>query len=415
MMVDQQTKEKYATLALRTGVNLQKGQALMIRSTIESADFTRIVVRMAYELGAKDVHVNWTDDELTLLKYKNAPDEVLANFPDWQVQLHEDFVKDGGAVLSILTPNPDLLKDIDPSRIAMANKASAEKMTTFQEYVMNDKVTWSIISIPSGDWAQKVFPDQSREEAIASLWEAIIKTVRVDQEDPIAAWDDHNETLRIAREVLNKRNYKKLVFTAPGTNLEIGLPKGHIWHGGSAESEDGIIFNPNMPTEEVFCMPHKYEVEGTVSSTMPLNYSGSIIDKFSLTFKEGKVVDFKAEQGEETLKHLLDTDEGSRRLGEVALVPHESPISQSGIIFYNTLFDENASCHIALGKAYPTNLEGGSSMNKEELDKHGANDSLTHVDFMIGSAELDIDGVKEDGSTEPVFRKGSWALDITVE
>lgn len=415
MMVDQKAQEKYAILALRTGVNLQEGQALMIRATIESADFVRIVVRKAYELGAKDVHVNWTDDALTLLKYENAPDEVLANFPDWQVQLHEDFVKGGGAVLSILTPNPDLLKDIDPSRIAMANKASAEKMTTFQEYVMNDKVTWSIISIPSGDWAQKVFPDQPKEEAIASLWEAIIKTVRVDQEDPIAAWEDHNETLRVAREVLNNRNYKKLVFTAPGTNLEIGLPQGHIWHGGSAESEDGIIFNPNMPTEEVFCMPHKYEVEGTVSSTMPLNYSGGIIDDFSLTFKEGKVVDFKAEQGEETLKHLLDTDEGSRRLGEVALVPHESPISQSGIIFYNTLFDENASCHIALGKAYPTNLKGGSQMNKEELDKHGANDSLTHVDFMIGSAELDIDGVKDDGSIEAVFRKGSWALDITVE
>jgi len=415
IMVDQNIQEKYAELALKTGVNLQKGQALMIRSTIESADFTRIVVRKAYELGAKDVHVNWSDDELTLLKYENAPDEVLANFPDWQVKLHEDFVKDGGAVLSILTPNPDLLKDIDPSKIAMANKASAEKMTTFQEYVMNDKVTWSIISIPSGDWAQKVFPEQSRTEAIASLWDAIIKTVRIDQEDPIVAWDAHNETLRVAREVLNERNYKKLVFKAPGTNLEIGLPQGHIWHGGAAESEDGIIFNPNMPTEEVFCMPHKYEVEGTVSSTMPLNYGGSVIDDFSLTFKEGKVVDFKAEQGEEALKHLLDIDEGSRRLGEVALVPHESPISQAGIIFYNTLFDENASCHIALGKAYPTNLEGGSSMNKEELDKHGANDSLTHVDFMIGSAELDIDGVKEDGSVEPVFRKGSWALDITAE
>lgn len=414
MMVDQNIQEKYAELTLRTGVNLQKGQALMVRSTIESADFTRILVRKAYELGAKDVHVSWSDDELTLLKYQNAPDEVLANFPDWQVRLHEDFVKDGGAVLSILSPNPDLLKDIDPSRIAMANKASAEKMSTFQEYVMNDKVTWSIISIPSGDWAQKVFPEQSRTEAIASLWEAILKTVRVDQEDPIAAWDVHNETLRVAREVLNKRNYKKLVFKAPGTNLEIGLPKGHIWHGGAAESESGIVFNPNMPTEEVFCMPHKYEVEGTVSSTMPLNYGGSVIDNFSLTFKEGKVVDFKAEQGEEALKHLLDTDEGSRRLGEVALVPHESPISQSGIIFYNTLFDENASCHIALGKAYPTNLTGGSSMNKEELDKHGANDSLTHVDFMIGSEKLDIDGVKEDGSIEAVFRKGSWALDITA-
>ena len=414
-MIDQQTQEKYAELALRSGVNLQKNQSLMINSSIEGTEFTKIVVRKAYELGAKDVHVNWTDDELTLLRFENAPDEVLADFPDWRVNLHDYYAEDGAALLSIRSTNPDLLKDIDPARVAMANKASAQKMTKFQDYVMNDKITWSIISIPTGDWAQKVFPEKSRADAIESLWDAIVKIVRVDKDDPIAAWDAHNETLRVAREVLNKRNYQKLIFTAPGTNLEIGLPKGHIWHGGSAKSEKGIIFNPNMPTEEVFCMPHKYEVEGTVSSTMPLNYGGSLIDNFSLTFKEGKVVDYKAEQGEETLGHLLDTDDGARRLGEVALVPHESPISQSGIIFYNTLFDENASCHIALGKAYPTNLEGGSSMNKEELDKHGANDSLTHVDFMIGSKELDIDGVKEDGTIEAVFRKGTWALDIKGE
>src|SRR5699024_7754953 len=211
-------------------------------------------------------------------------------------------------------------------------------------------------------------------------------------------------TLRVEREKLNQRNYQKLVFKAHGTNLEIGLPQGHIWHGGAAESEAGIIFNPNMPTEEVFCMPHKYEVNGTVASTMPLNYGGSLIDNFSLTFKDGKVIDFSAEQGEDVLKHLLETDEGARRLGEVALVPHESPVSQSGLIFYNTLFDENASCHVALGKAYPTNIEGGSDMSKDELDKNGVNDSLIHVDFMIGSEKLDIDGMKEDGSTEPVFR-----------
>ena len=411
-MVNQHTKEKYAELALRTGVNLQKGQALMINSSIEGADFTRIVVRKAYELGAKDVHVNWSDDELTLLKYEYAPEEVLAEFPDWRVMLHNDYAEDGAALLSISSTNPDLLTDIDSSRVALASKASAQKMTKFQDFVMNDKITWSIISIPTGDWAQKVFPNKSRAEAMESLWEAIVKIVRVDKEDPIAAWDAHNETLSRAEKILNDKNYEKLIFTGPGTNLEIGLPKGHIWQGGSAVSESGITFNPNMPTEEVFCMPHKYEVEGTVTSTMPLNYGGTIIDNFSMTFKEGKVVDFKAEHGEEALRHLLDTDEGARRLGEVALVPDESPISQSGLIFYNTLFDENASCHIALGKAYPTNLEGGSSMNKTELDEHGANDSLTHVDFMIGSKELDIDGVKQDGSTEAVFRKGTWAFNI---
>ncbi|RDW20477.1 aminopeptidase [Oceanobacillus chungangensis] len=411
-MIEQQLLEKYAALALQTGVNLQKGQPLMINATIEGADFAKIVVRKAYELGASDVHINWADDELTLLKYENAPDGVIADYPDWKVALHDTYAEAGAAVLSIRSTNPDLLQNIDPARVAKANKASAEKMKNFRSYTMNDRIPWSIISIPSGDWAQKIFPDKTREDAIASLWDAILKIVRVDQEDPIAAWDAHNATLKTAREVLNDRNYKKLVFKSPGTDLEIELPEGHIWKGGSAKAETGVMFNPNMPTEEVFTMPHKYHVNGTVASTKPLNYGGSIIDNFSLTFKDGKVVDFKAEQGEEVLSHLLDADEGARRIGEIALVPDESPVSQSGLIFYNTLFDENASCHIALGKAYPTNLEGGAAMTAEELDEHGVNDSLIHVDFMIGSNQLDIDGVKQDGTTEAVFRSGTWALDV---
>src|SRR5699024_4479227 len=269
---------------------------------------------------------------------------------------------------STLFPYTTLFRS-DPSLIAKANKAGAEAMKNFRKYTMNDKITWSIISIPTGNWAQKIFPDQSKDDSIESLWEAIVKIVRVDQDNPVAAWDAHNETLKIAREILNEKNYQKLIYKAPGTDLEIELPKGHIWKGGSAESEKGITFNPNMPTEEVFSLPHKYGVNGTVTSTKPLNYGGSLIDNFSLTFKDGKVVDYQAEQGEETLKHLLDTDEGAKRLGEVALVPHESPVSQSGLIFYNTLFDENASCHIALGKAYPTNLAGGAEMDENELDQ----------------------------------------------
>lgn len=411
-MVSQQTKEKYADLALRKGVNLQKNQALMINAPLEGADFTKIVVRKAYEMGAKDVHINWVDDELTLLKYENAPDEVIASYPDWKVQLHDSFAEDGAAVLNIRSTNPDLLKDIDPTRVAKANKAAAQAMKNFRKYTMNDRIAWSIISIPTGDWAQKIFPDKTKEDAVEALWDAIVKIVRVDQEDPAAAWDAHNETLRTAREILNKKDYKKLLFRAPGTDLEMELPEGHIWKGGSAVTEGGTTFNPNMPTEEVFSMPHKYGVNGTVSSTKPLNYGGSLIDNFSLTLKDGKVVDFKAEQGEDTLKHLLDTDEGATRFGEIALVPHESPVSQSGLIFYNTLFDENASVHIALGKAYPTNLKGGSAMDEEQLDKHGVNDSLTHVDFMIGSEQLDIDGVLADGTTEAVFRNGTWALNV---
>lgn len=414
-MVSQQIKEKYAELALKKGVNLQKGQALMVNAPIDGADFTKIVARKAYQMGAKDVHINWVDDELTLLKYEHAPDEVIADYPDWKVRLHDMYAEDGAAVLNIRSTDPDLLKDIDPSKVAKANKAAAEAMINFRKYTMNDKIPWSIISIPSGAWAQKIFPGLSEEDAMESLWEAIIKIVRVDQDDPAAAWDAHNATLKTAREVLNDRNYKKLIFRAPGTELEMELPEGHIWKGGSAVAETGVTFNPNMPTEEVFSMPHKYGVNGTVASTKPLNYGGILIDNFSLTFKDGKVVDFKAEQGEEVLKHLLDADEGARRLGEIALVPHESPVSQSGLIFYNTLFDENASCHIALGKAYPTNLKGGSAMNGEELDKHGVNDSLIHVDFMIGSEQLDIDGIKADGTSEAVFRNGTWALNIKGE
>ena len=411
-MADLKLQEKYAELALRTGVNLQKGQALMVNSSIEGVEFTRIVVRKAYELGAKSVLINWQDDEISLLKYQNESEAVLTDVRPWQVDKYLEFAKDGGALLSIRSTNPDLLKDVDAKKVAAASKASAEAMKEFRTYTMNDRIAWSIISIPTGDWSKKIFPGLEAEEAKEKLWEQIFKIVRVDQEDPIKAWDDHNQTLKNAHAILNDKKYQALIFKAPGTDITFGLPKGHIWKGGGAYTTDGLHFNPNMPTEEVFTVPAKYDVNGVVSNTKPLVYNGNTIDNFSLTFKDGQVVDFEAEQGYETLKNLLETDDGAKRLGELALVPDASPISQSGLIFYNTLFDENASCHVALGKAYPTNLEGGSEMTDEELDQHGVNDSLTHVDFMIGSAELDIDGILPDGSTEAVFRKGAWAFDI---
>ncbi|NMA90565.1 MAG: aminopeptidase, partial [Amphibacillus sp.] len=350
-MADVKLQEKYAELALRTGVNLQKGQALMINSSIEGVEFTRIVVRKAYELGAKTVLINWQDDEISLLKYQNESEEVLTDVPQWQVDKYMSFAKDGGALLSIRSTNPDLLKDVDPKKVAAASKASAEAMKEFRQYTMNDRIAWSIISIPTGDWSQKIFPGLEAEEAKEKLWEQIFKIVRVDQDDPIKAWDEHNQTLKNAHAILNEKKYKALIFKAPGTDITFGLPEGHIWKGGGAYTTDGLHFNPNMPTEEVFTVPHKYEVNGVVSNTKPLVYNGNTIDNFSLTFKDGKVVDFTAEQGYETLKNLLETDEGAKRLGELALVPDASPISQSGLIFYNTLYDENASCHVALGKA----------------------------------------------------------------
>lgn len=411
--MDEQTlQERYADLVLKKGVNIQKNQALVINAPIEGVEFVRLVAKKAYDLGAKNVHINWADDKLTFLKYKHASDEVIENVPAWRVDMQEGFAEDGAAFLSIHATDPDLLKDIDPHRIAAANKAAGVALRKFREYTMNDIVTWSVISIPTRAWAQKIYPEKTADEAVSALWDTIYKMVRVDGDDPIEVWNKHNQRLENAFITLNDKQYTKLHLKAPGTDLEVGLPKGHIWHGGAAVSASNIIFNPNMPTEEVYTSPHKYHVNGTVSSTKPLNYGGQLIDEFQLTFKDGKVVDFEARSGEEALKNLLDADEGARRLGEMALVPDASPISQSGLIFYNTLFDENASCHIALGKAYPTTVQNGEEMNEEELDKNGINDSMVHVDFMIGSDKIDIDGIKADGTAEAVFRNGAWAFDI---
>ncbi len=412
-MTQQNNLEKYAQLAVQTGVNLQSGQGLIINAPIEAATFARLIATKAYELGAKNVHIEWNDDEVTYLKMKHAPMSVLEHFPKWKADGLLEMVRDGYSLLTVYGPDPDLLHGIAAERITAVNKASAQALTSYRDYVMNDRVTWSIVGYPTKAWAQKVFPELSITEAQEKLWEQIFFITRVDQADPLNAWQQHNQTLRRMKEYLNKKQYQKLIYQAEGTDLTIELPKGHLWDGGSGPSETGIDFNANIPTEEVFTMPHKYGVNGTVQSTKPLSYGGNIIDQFSLTFKDGKVVDFKAETGEEALQHLLETDQGgAKRLGEVALVPHQSPISQSGLIFYNTLFDENASCHLALGKAYPNTIENGSNMSEEEWDQHGVNNSLIHEDFMIGSAGMDIDGVTADGKIEPIFRKGNWAIDI---
>ncbi|MGN8647944.1 aminopeptidase [Gracilibacillus sp. HCP3S3_G5_1] len=407
----QELMKKYAQLALHTGVNLQEGQGLLVQAPIEAIEFVRIVVKEAYEKGAKNVHVEWKDDELTYLKMKHAPMEVLETFPEWRKEAMVGMVKEGYAILNIYGENPDLLQNIDGKRMAAVTKASSIALKEYRDYLMNDRARWSIVGYPTTAWAQKIFPYLNAKEAKQKLWQEIYRIARVDQEDPIAEWKKHNELLRNAREYLNERNYTKLHFQAEGTDLTIELPEGHIWHGGAAKSTDGIAFNPNIPTEEVFTMPHKYGVNGHVASTKPLSFQGQLIDNFTLTFKDGKVIDYTCETGEEALKQLLKADDdGASRLGEVALVPHESPVSQAGIIFFNTLFDENASCHIALGKAYPTNIEGGSHMTEKEMDQHGVNDSIVHEDFMIGSANMNIDGITKNGQKEAIFRDGAWAI-----
>lgn len=341
------------------------------------APFVRLITKKAYEAGAKIVHVVWNDDELTRLTFDMAPDEAFLEYPEWLAKGYEQMAKEGAAFLSITASNPDLLKGVHPDRIANRQRVAGHKMATFRNYIQSDKVSWCVIAAPSKEWAEKVFPDAKEDEQEQLLWEAIFKAVRADQENPVEAWCRHDENLRRKVEFLNNKKYKALHYKAPGTDLTIELHKKHIWIGGSG--------------------PNKKGINGTVASTKPLSYGGNIINNFTLTFKNGCIVDFAAEEGYETLKRLIETDEGSHYLGEIALVPHDSPISQSNILFYNTLFDENASCHLAIG-------------NAEELKQCGANESITHVDFMIGSAELNIDGILPDDTRKPLFRNGNWAI-----
>ncbi|MFD1175742.1 aminopeptidase [Paenibacillus puldeungensis] len=410
-MSDFQTKlEKYAELAVKIGVNVQKGQTLIINATIDTAELVRLIVKQAYEAGARFVKVNWSDDTVTRLRYDMAAEESFLDEPKWYAGEMTEYVENGAAVLHVISSDPDLLKGVSTQRLTNHQKTYGKAMSKYRDMQMSDKFSWSIVAVPSKTWAAKVFPDLPEDKQVDALWEAIFRTVRLDQPDPIAAWREHIVNLTQKSEYLNDKKYKKLHYKAPGTDLTIELPEGHLWVAAESHNAQGNTFLANLPTEEVFTAPHKTGVNGTVSSTKPLSYRGTIIDHFSLTFENGRIVDYKAEVGADVLKQLIELDEGAHYLGEVALVPHNSPISQSGILFYNTLFDENASNHLAIGNAYAFNLEGGKSMTKEELSEHGLNSSLTHEDFMVGSAEMDIFGVTADGKEEPIFAKGNWAF-----
>ena len=402
--------EKYAELAVKVGVNIQPGQTLLVRTPIECATFVRKVVKKAYDLGAKEVHIEWSDEECSLIKYLNAPEETFNEFPKWISDQYVDIAKNGGAFLTIYAQNPDLLKDVDPKRVANAQKASAKALQEWRSYTLSDKSKWSIVSVPTVSWSKKVFPGVSEEEAVEKMWEAIFKCTRVDQEDPIEAWNKHNKDLKTRMNFLNDSKFKKLYFKSSKTDITMELPEGHIWASGASKDPNGIDFNPNIPTEEVFTLPHKFGVNGIVASTKPLVYGGNVINNFTLTFKDGKIVDFTAEEGYETLSNLISTDEGSHYLGEVALVPFKSPISDTNIVFYNTLYDENASCHFAIGTAYKSCIENGVNIPEEELDKHGINFSMTHVDFMIGSSDMDIVGETANGEKVQIFKDGNWAF-----
>jgi aminopeptidase len=405
-----QNLEKYAELAVRVGVNIQPNQNLTINASTEVLEFVRLVVKKAYGAGARNVYVEWHDDVITRTRFELASEEALSDYPEWKARGLETLAENDGAFMSIISSDPDLLSGIDPKRIAASTKAAGMALTKYRNYLQADKASWTVIAAPSKEWAAKVFPNESEDQQVEKLWEAIFRTTRIDQADPVEAWKQHNDSLHTKVDYLNNKRYKKLHYKAEGTDLTIELHPTHTWVGAGSENENGNFFMANMPTEEVFTVPLRNGVNGVVQSTKPLSYSGNLIDNFSLTFEDGRIVSVKAEKGEAVLKQLVETDEGSHYLGEIALVAHDSPISQSGILFYNTLFDENASNHLAIGNGYAFCVEGGKKMSREELEKVGVNSSLTHVDFMIGSADMDIDGIKEDGTSEPIFRRGTWAF-----
>ena len=410
-MNDFKTKlSNYASLAVKIGTNIQPGQTLHIRASLDARDFVREVVKIAYDEGAKHVYVDWSDDVVTRLKYEKAPLEAFQEFPEWKAMERTELAKEGAAFMSIVSEGPNLLAGIDSEKLSAAQEAGGKALIEFRRLMQADGFSWTVIATPSQDWADEVFADLPQEERVPALWDAIFKAVRADLDDPVAAWKQLDQTLHEKAQHLNDQKIVSLHYRAPGTDLTIGLPKGHLWTGGSSVNKDGVTFMANMPTEEVFTVPHRERVDGYVSSTKPLSYSGNVIDDFKITFKNGRIVDVEAKQGEDVLKQLVATDEGSHYLGEVALVPHDSPISNANILFYNTLFDENASNHLAIGSAYTFCLEGGKEMTPEETRAHGLNESITHVDFMIGSEKMDIDATLEDGSTIPIFRNGNWAF-----
>ena len=409
-MTFEEKLEQYAELAVKVGVNIQKGQYLLINTSTDTLEFTRIVVKKAYEAGAGRVQVNLTDPDITRTFYELGAEEEFSKFPKWTVAQRHELIERKGALLWIDAEDPDLLAGIPSSRISAQEKASGTALVRYRKAIMNDEIAWSIIAVPSKKWAAKVFPDVPESEQMEALWEAIFKTVRIGEGDAVENWLKHIDTLQNRAAQLNSMKISKLHYKAPGTDLTIELPEKHLWISGSSETPEGTTFIANMPTEEVFTLPAKYGVNGVVSSSKPLAYQGNIIDQFSLKFEKGKIVEARAEVGNDLLQELITQDEGASYLGEVALVPHKSPISESGILYYNTLFDENASNHLAIGEAYPTCFEGGQQLQEGQLESLGINVSITHVDFMIGSGEMDIDGILPDGTEQPIFRKGNWAF-----
>lgn len=401
---------EYARLVVRTGVNLRVGQPLVVNAPIECADFARRIAREAYGSGAKDVTIVWNDEKFSRLRFEMASEESLGNYPDWRRRLYMDNAMDDAAIVSIHAEDPEAFLGVAPERLAAAQQAAGEALLDYRARIMSNKNAWCVLSVPTEAWARKIFADKSNAEAVDALWETIFSTVRVTGDGGAEArWKEQTDFLRLASDFMNDKAFVSLHYSNEyGTDLTIHLPEGHIWAGGAEETQSGRVFVANLPTEEIYTLPHREGVDGVVVATKPLIFHGNLITGIRLRFEAGKVVSYEADKGKAHLSKLIETDEGSARLGEVALVPYDSPISKSGILFYNTLFDENASCHLALGKAYPTCLNGGADMDTLTLLSHGVNDSLLHEDFMVGSRELSITGRTKDGKEIPVLKNGNF-------
>lgn len=407
--VEAQHMDRLAEVAVRVGLNLQAGQDLVLTAPVAALPLVRRIAAKAYAAGAGLVTPILGDEEVTLARYRHAADASFDRAPAWLYNGMAQAFAGGAARLAIVGDDPMLLAEQDPEKAARAGKANATAYQPALEKIANFDINWSIVSFPTPSWARRVFPNLPEDQAVARLSEAILAASRVAGSDPISAWKDHNIELRRRSRWLDAQRFSALHFTGPGTDLKVGLAEGHAWHGGASEARNGVICNPNIPTEEVFTTPHAHNVEGHVRATKPLSHQGSLIDGISVRFEGGRIIEAHATRGEAVLQRLLDTDDGARRLGEVALVPHSSPIAQSGLLFYNTLYDENAASHIALGQCYSKCFVDGERLTRNEIEARGGNTSIIHVDWMIGSAETDVDGLTADGNRVPVFRHGEWA------
>jgi len=405
----QQKLDLLAEVAIRVGLGLQTGQQLVMTASLDAVPLARRITEQAYRAGASLVTTLYSDDEATLMRYQYAPDESFDHAANWLYDGMGAAFKSGAARLAIAGGNPSLLSNQDSQKVGRANRAVSQAYRPALELITRHAINWTIVAAATPAWAASMFPDDAPDAALDKLWDAIFQTSRINTDDPVAAWKTHDAGLQKRAAILNEKRYSALTYRGPGTDFTLGLADDHLWLGGGTTAGNGLYCVPNMPTEEVFSTPHKDRADGTVTATKPLSHQGTMIEGIHVRFEKGRIVEAHATRGQDVLDRLIGTDDGARRLGEVALVPHSSPIAASGMLFYNTLFDENAASHIALGQAYSSCVRGGDKMTPEELAAKGANDSLIHVDWMIGSGQLDIDGITSTGAVEPLMRQGEWA------